>query len=546
MNDPAPKDPARDNDFAFAEAVAVEGTMGPELEAELPHAAPPPLRPTGGAGAPRGSEMRRAVFNALKLSLSLVGTLLVAVVVQLLIPRYVGLENYGKLSFAEAYAASFFTFTTFGIDSYIRKEVSVRLSHANDFWAGFWLLRLAATLVCLVCMVVGLQGMHKGAVEWRLVGIFALGQVVYVHNFTVAALLQSASEVNELSLWNVASKLLWGGGVWLGLVFGAPLELVATLFTAGELIKAVALSSVCKRKLHLVWQVNLAATRVAVFASLPYFLNYMANRTYLLLNVILLSGMTNDSEVGWYNGASKISGMMGFFLPVLQAVLVPMAARLGKKDVEAMNALMRDTVRLVVVAGTLVSLLATLHAETMALGALGRSFGESTATLAVLGPMFVLTYLATLGSMHLIQLERIWTVVKVSLVSLTLSVVLTVPFIHWGYGWGPGWASAMSAAASICTEALTAVITFSLLGRAAVDLRLWRVLGMTALVCSSVTGLHYATAMLGLWRVPLEVVAYLGLAVATGALPWSDVRRTFKNAVRSRRRGAGPQQRAQT
>ena len=547
MDDAAPKGKTPENDFAFAEAVAVEGQLGMELEAELPQTTPSPPPGAAGAGvAAGGSEMRVAVFNALKLSLSLVGTLLVAIVIQFLIPRYVGLQSYGKISFAETYAASFFVFTTFGIDSYIRKEVSTRLSHANDFWAGFWLLRIASTLVCIGCMAWGLSGMHKGALEWRLVAIFAVGQLVYVHNFTVAALLQAASSVNELSLWNVASKLLWGGGVWLGLVFGAPLEMVAATFTLGEIIKAVALSGVCRRRLNLVWRVDVAATWIAVLASMPYFLNYMANRTYTYLNVLLLSGMTDDSEVGWYNAASKISQMMGFFLPVLQAVLVPMAARLGKKDIEAMNALMRDTVRLVIVAGTLVSLLVTLHAEPLALGALGRAFGESSKTLAVLGPMFVLTYLATLASMHLIQLDRIWTVVKVSIVSLVLSVVLTGPFIYWGYRWGAGWAGAMSAAASICTEALTAVITFILLGKAAVDRRLWRVLGMTALVCGSVTGLHYVTAVLGLWRVPLEIVVYSALALATGALPWADVRRTVENAVRSRRRDAGPHQKAAT
>lgn len=548
MDDAAPKGKTPENDFAFAEAVAVEGQLGMELEAELPQTPPlpPPPGAAGAGAAAGGSEMRVAVFNALKLSLSLVGTLLVAIVIQFLIPRYVGLQSYGKISFAETYAASFFVFTTFGIDSYIRKEVSTRLSHANDFWAGFWLLRIASTLVCIACMAWGLSGMHKGALEWRLVAIFAVGQLVYVHNFTVAALLQAASSVNELSLWNVASKLLWGGGVWLGLVFGAPLEMVAATFTLGEIIKAVALSGVCRRKLNLVWRVDVAATWIAVLASMPYFLNYMANRTYTYLNVLLLSGMTDDSEVGWYNAASKISQMMGFFLPVLQAVLVPMAARLGKKDIEAMNALMRDTVRLVIVAGTLVSLLVTLHADTLALGALGGAFGESSKTLAVLGPMFVLTYLATLASMHLIQLDRIWTVVKVSIVSLVLSVVLTGPFIYWGYHWGAGWAGAMSAAASICTEALTAVITFILLGKAAVDRRLWRVLGMTALVCGSVTGLHYVTAVLGLWRVPLEIVVYSALALATGALPWADVRRTVENAVRSRRRDAGPHQKAAT
>src|SRR4051812_48542636 len=243
-------------------------------------------------------ETRTAIVNSLKLSLSLVGTLVVAFAVRFLIPRYVGPAAFGQLNFADAFAMSFFVFTTFGVDSYIRKEVSTRLEHANEFFAGFFLMRLAAAVLICGMMAIGLTWMHKGPLEWRLAFIFAAGQVAFVHNFTVTSLLHAASEVNELAWMNVISKLLWGGGIYVGLVLGWPLEMIAVCFLVSEGVKAIYLSMICQRKLHLRWKVDMRATWVVVVASFPYFLNYMCHRTYEKLNVSMLSAMTTDNEVG--------------------------------------------------------------------------------------------------------------------------------------------------------------------------------------------------------------------------------------------------------
>jgi O-antigen/teichoic acid export membrane protein len=480
-------------------------------------------------------ETRLAILNTLKLSLSLVGTLVVAFAVRFLIPRYIGPERFGQLNFADAYAMSFFVFTTFGVDSYIRKEVSTRLEHANDFWAGFWLLRLGAAVVISGLMALGLSGMHKGAVEWRMAFIFAVGQIAFIHNFTVQSLLHAASEVNELAWMNVISKLVWGGGIYCSLVLAWPLETIAVWFVISEAGKALVLSRVCQRKLHLKWHVDFAATKLVLIASFPYFLNYMCHRTYEKLNVTMLSYMTNDSEVGWYSAATNIATISLLFLPIVQAIIIPLASRTGAKSLDAMNEIMRGAVRLIVVCGTLISLIIMLHADWMVKHAFGEGFSESAISLRNLAPMFPLTYLAVLGAQHLIQLDRIWTMIKVSLAALIINPLLNAPLIHLGFKYAPGYAGGLSAFASICTEGANAAITFYILGEAAIDRRFWSTLAKTALMCGIVSGVHLCLPTWDAWRMVLEIPLYFLLAVLMGALPVGDIRRMLLDAVASRR-----------
>lgn len=480
-----------------------------------------------------------ALANTVKLSLSLVGTLVVAFAVRFMIPRYVGPAAFGQINFADAFAMSFFVFTTFGVDSYIRKEVATRIDHANDFFAGFFVVRLIAAIVIAGMMAVALHWMGKGGLEWRLAFIFAAGQIAFVMNFTLSALLHAAGEVNELAWMNVASKLLWGGGIYAGLVLGAPLETIALAFLGSEGVKAVYLFAVSQRKLHLRWRIDMKATWVVLAASFPYFLNYMAHRTYEKLNVSMLSAMTNDNEVGWYAAAANIATISLLFLPILQAVIVPMASRTATKSTDAMNEIMRGAVRVVVVSGTLISLILMLHAQTLVDHAFGAGFGESAISLRMLAPMFPLTYLAVLGAMHLIQLERIWTMIKVSLAALLINPLLNAPLILLGAKMGPGWAGGMSALASIFTEGSNAFITFWLLGSAAVDKRFWAVLLKTLAICAVVCGLHMALASWGAWLIPLEVLVYGGLALGTGAIPVRDLQKMLRDARSGRAANKG-------
>ena len=497
-----------------------------------------PVDPTGTyAGADAGDaghEVRLAIINAIKLSLSLIATIAVAVIVRIFVPRYFKPAGFGQLSFAEAYAATFFSFATYGVDTYIRKEVATRPEHANEFYSGFILLRLATSVVIFGGMAIGLQAMGKGALEWRLAFIFAVGQVAFIDNYTLSAFLQAASQVTELAWMNVVSKIIWCAGIFIGLLNGATIEWVAVCFFISETIKTIYLMVVAHRRLHLTWAIDMRATWKVVKISLPFFLNNIALSIYAKINIILLSKMSTDEEVGWYSAAMTIAGFSLLFLPVLQAVIMPMAARTAKKSEDAMNEVMRGGARLMIVGGTLISLVLMLHADFIARRCFGEAYTEAASSLRMIAPMFPLTYLACVGAMHLIQQERNWTLIKVSLVAVVLNPLLNAPLIAMGRSMGAGQAGAMSAIATVITELVTVVITFAILGKAAVDRRFWNVVIRTLTICAIIIAMHKGLEYLGIWRLPLEVVAYAGLAMLFKTLPVDELRRTIAEARRSR------------
>jgi O-antigen/teichoic acid export membrane protein len=485
--------------------------------------------------APNATEMTAALGNALKLGLSVMGTILVAVVVRIYVPRHLGPELFGQLNFADAYAATFFSFATFGVDTYIRKEVATRLSHASEFYGGFFLLRLLTSVVIFVLMGVGLYVNHKQPLIWHLVLLFGLGRVAYIDSYTATAFLQAAGEFNEISWMNVASKIMWGSSIAAGLHYGQATVWIAGSFLASEATKTAYLLYVVHKKLHLNWQVHVAPTWAVVKKSFPYFINGIALQIYAYLNVIMLDHLSTNKEVGWYGATMTLASFAGLFVPVMQAVIMPMAARMALRSEEEMNELMRGTARLIIAAISLLSLVFMLHADTVARLAFGAAYAPAAQSLQIIAPMFPLTYLATILALHLIQQNRNWTLTRISLFNVVLNPLLNAPLIMWGVHSGiAGRAGAMSALATTITETFTVMINMWLLGSAAVDRRFWQTLGRTAALCAGIIALHYGLPGLGLWRLPLEVVAYLSCAVLLGTLPVGELRRLVQQARNSR------------
>jgi O-antigen/teichoic acid export membrane protein len=469
-------------------------------------------------------ETHRALKNAVKLSMSLGATLLVAISVRFWLPRVLGPQVFGQLHFAESLALALFLFTTLGVDVYIRKEVATRPEHASEFFGGLLVVRVLASMVVFGIMAGALTAMGKGRLEWQLALGFGVGQVAFVLNQTLAAVLHARGTVNELSILNPISKILWGTSIVVGLLAGGGPVLVAIAFAVTEWLRAIAMLQIVRRRAELRLRVDLLATKATLLASAPYFVNFLAHRVYERIDVQMLTVMTNDQEVGWYGASVNLATAGLLLLPVVSAVVLPMGARLAAESKDEMDAVMRRAVRLIVVGGALFSIELVLHAPSVVQLAFGDEFGGSVRSLQVLAPMFPLTYIAVITSMHLIQLERIWTVTLISLGGLLLNPALNLFTIPWGFeAFGAGGGGIGAAVTTMATEGWASGVMLIALGRAGVDRRLFLALFHCVLLGGLVYGIHVSLEPLDLWRVPVEVLAYGAAGVLIGAIPLREI-----------------------
>ncbi len=465
-------------------------------------------------------ETTLALRNAAMLLVSLAGTLAVAVAVRIWMPRFLGPDSFGVLHFAEELAAACLFFTTLGIDTYIKRDVATNPAHASDFFGGLLQVRLLVTLAVNLMMAGLLTLMHKPAIAWQVAFIFAGGQVVFVLNTTFASMLQAVGTVRELAIINVSGKLLWGGSVVAGLALGGGLRSVATSFVIAELAKAPFLYGSCRRHLGLMINFQPRAAFTVLGLSLPYYLNYLAHELYARTGVAMLSSLSNDAEVGWYGAASQVKTLLLLALPIINAVVLPMGARIARQSTTTLNETMRGTVRMVLSLATPLAMLLAFNAGDLVLLLFTANFMPAATELRVLMLIIPLACFCVLAAMHLLQLGKIWTVTRVSVISFLFNIAATPVLIHYGARlFGVGGAGIGAAVATVLTEAFVAVLLLLALGPAGADRRLWGLLVRLVALAGVLALAHLLLSPLRIWRLPLEAGLLLVAGHLLGAIP---------------------------
>jgi O-antigen/teichoic acid export membrane protein len=481
-----------------------------------------------------------AITNALKLGTSLAVTLVIAIAMKFLMPRYLGPANFGTLSFADGFTGTFFVALSLGAEAYVRKEVSVRPAHASDFLGGTLVLRAAMSVAIFGTMALVMSATGRSQEVRTLVYIFGAAQFFVSVNATLSALLHARGRVGGMSVLAVATKLVWAAGVLAAITTGAGLWGFAAAYLASESIESVVLFALANRHLGLVFRVDVSATKAMVVSSLPYFLNVCATGAYGKLDVTLLGILGSGQEVGWYVAAVTVAGLTLLVTPLIDWVLTPVFARGAVRSREELYAHLRQATEPILAVAIPVSLFISVGADLWLQLLFGHAYAPATLALRILAASSVVIYVAIVYALTLIMLERAWTLTLISIASLVVNVVLYVLLIRRSMTlFGDGGGGAGCALAALGTHVFAAVAMIAVVGREAFDRPMIRMVAKSLAACLLVVVVDHLTASLGWARMVVDVVVYLAVVVATGALRTGDTWKLVAAALRARGRVPG-------
>lgn len=476
----------------------------------------------------------QAMRNAVKLAGSLMLTWGIALGVRILLPRYLGPDAFGAVNFADAFTSTAFVVIGLGLDTYIRKEVSVRPEHATEFFAGVTALRVLGSVVLFGLMQVFLMVSGRPPETWLLVHVYGGAAFFFTMNQSLAALLHARGTVDELSVLNIVTKLVWGVGTLLAVVLGWPLWTVGLAVLLSEAIKTAASVVLVNRYLAMKWTIQRPAVKLAIVSSLPMFLNVAAHTIYNKLDVSILAVVANDREVAWYGASSIVAGLALMVTPMIGWVLMPLFARARARSDDEYTKVMRRSLELVLVIAFPTSLFMALGATEWIQLLYGPKYAEAAISLKILASIFVLTYVAILSANALILTGRAWAQAGISVSGLVVNPLLNWLFIPWAMArFSEGGAGVGAALAQLGTEIVVTTLMTAMVGRRAFDRRTVSMILRTLLVCLLVTALDgwLKPQVPGAARLAIDFVAYVILIFTLRAVhpreTWDFARAAF-------------------
>jgi O-antigen/teichoic acid export membrane protein len=165
----------------------------------------------------------------------------------------------------------------------------------------------------------------------------------------------------------------------------------------------------------------------------------------------------------------------------------------------------------------------------------GHAYAPATMALRILAASSFVIYIAIVYALTLIMLGRAWTLTLISMVALVVNILLNVLFIRPSMRFfGDGGGGVGCALASLGTHIFAAGAMIGFVGRDAFDRSTARMVAKSLAACLLVVIVDRLTLSLGWGRMIVDVVVYLVVVLATGALRMGEMRRMVAAARRER------------
>jgi O-antigen/teichoic acid export membrane protein len=489
------------------------------------------------------SEVLLSIRNAFKLGGSLAVTWGISLCILLFLPRWLGPEAFGSVSAADAFAATCFVALSLGVDVYIRKEIPIHPEHANEFFGALMVFRLAMAAFILGGFACFMWLMGVEPLAMRVTLLFGVAQTFSAMKESLAALLHARGTVGGLALNNIAGKVLWGGGVLAAVFLWEPplLEGVALALLGAKLLESLGAWWLARKHLGLcLTRFRTGALKGVLLSCLPLYLNQVFHTVYNKADIPLLSFLVGNQEAGWYGEAAKWANIALLMTPFLGWVVVPLFARARhQRSPEEFNQVLRRMLELVLTVAVPLCLFIALGAEVLVLKTAGPEFSEAVGAMRLRAPIYAFMYISIISATALIMEGRAWTVTWISAAGLVFNLGLNVLFLRAAVDWlGPGGGGVGAAGIQLLTEGGVMLAMFATLGRRCFDKRSTGVLLKTGLVCAGVVGLHQGLLDWNvLYRLAVEVVAYVVLAVWLGAVHLREAHDFVRMAFKKKQAG---------
>jgi O-antigen/teichoic acid export membrane protein len=448
-------------------------------------------------------------------------TWVVSLAIRLALPQFLDPAGFGRLVFCESLALLLFAPLTLGIDTYARREVPLDPTLYGRLIRPLAAARSAASVVMAAAGVVVLSLLGRPASVLALFACYAVAQFALNGGLVSAAFLQGGGRATSVTVTQIATKLLWAALAIAGLAIGGGALVIPVALAASEGLRVLWLRRDNRRLFGRPVRADWLLGKVALVACMPLAARQLSIGLSNSLDTALVGGFAGDTEVALYGAATLIAMTALFLAPALSAALLPALSRTRAAHGPAAAVRLGGRIMAVVVAvmAPLTTVLA-LESDDVIVRLFGADYAAAVPSLRVLSMMFVLTYMATIGSNVLIALGRTWPVSLVSIVTVAINTVANLVLLRPAATWfGPGGPSLVASCAVFGAEAFSAAAMVCLAGRGLVDRTFAVVVAQAIVGCGLLATVHTVVGGRSVGFLAIEAVLALALAAAGARRP---------------------------
>lgn len=337
-----------------------------------------------------------------------------ALLVGILVARYLGPENYGIMNYVISYVTIFSVIATFGLDNIEIRELSRQIDKKDTILGTCFSLRIIFAVIAYLIVVITLLVFKVDGFTSSMILAYALtlftGSVTILRNYFTSIVQNKyivKSEVCRTFIGAIIKIFL--------LLIKAPLEyfIFAQIFDTFLVASGYYLSYKSTVGSVKEWTFDKKLVPFILKESFPLVLSGAAVIIYQRIDQVMIGNMLNKTEVGYFATAGKFVDLILFLPAVLVQTVTPMLVRAKEYSPETYEEKKRTFVSITTWVSILMAGIVSLLAHWLILYTFGEKYALSIPVLQIMAFKAVGMALSSSGG-QIIIMERIqkWAFIR--------------------------------------------------------------------------------------------------------------------------------------
>jgi O-antigen/teichoic acid export membrane protein len=299
--------------------------------------------------------------------------------------RYIQDEGMGKLSTAQALAATLFILVSFGFEQLMVRDVAADRSRAPAYVSNVGFIRAVLSVFFGIALWVAVQVLDYTGELATIVYIYGLAFVLKAFTDIALAIYQ-AYETME---YNLITRLVRDGvNIALSLLaiyLRYSLIVIVSVSAVANLIEFILAAALLRRKnVPVRLKVDLGLSYRLLLAALPFALVSAYPLAQSNLNTLILSQTSTVEAVGWFAAATTLIGMIKLIPVIFMRAMFPVFSRASTREDGSLHKAYQKSFTYLLILGLAISVGTFLTAERIVPIVFGDSFGAAVPALRVL------------------------------------------------------------------------------------------------------------------------------------------------------------------
>lgn len=251
-----------------------------------------------------------------------------------LVARYLGPDNFGKLSYAQSFVGIFSIFASLGIDQILYRDLIAHPEKEREILGTAFIAKFVFGLLTFFATCFFAWHLNDDTILTWLIGIVALTFIL--QPFGVLSLhFQARVQAKYTSYVAILIAVIIPLGKLLVIYFDQGI-----LYFAALIVLEAAISMICNIYIYisvfkgtpLSWHYSYQTLRSLMLDSWPLFLAGFSGYLYGRIDQVMIQHVLDSSAVGIYDAAVRLSEIWGFFPGVFIASLFPAIINARARD----------------------------------------------------------------------------------------------------------------------------------------------------------------------------------------------------------------------